>query len=244
MPIEKQTYSGANGAAANVANTGFTAVTITDGGTLVFDTSVTFRGVQSLLGTGTTTSGALYGRRDFTATDAFSIDFPYQATVLPSSELQFFFLGAGETRAVAVTVDASGTVRVRNAANTVVWTSTGAMVAGTGYIVKVAVGRNASTGTIRVQLVALDETTILRDSGNLTAQNTGTTAVSRFRIGPKGGTSVAPAAGRFGEPRFDTSSTTVLPAPVAHQPFRRWTGSGYVIPTVTGWHAGQYINLP
>ena len=155
MAIQKLSFTGAAGAAATIANTGYTEIVVTDGGgSLIFDDSWKPRGKVCLLATGTSSPGYVKGKLDFAAaTDALAFEQPIKPVALPASEATLFFFGNGETRQVSVNVEPGGVVQVRGRASpgSVIWRSTaGALAVGVPVILAVYFTRHPTAGTVRV----------------------------------------------------------------------------------------------
>lgn len=246
--IEKLTHAGVDGGTPTTTSSGYDAILAT-GGTLAYETDQTFRGAAvSILATGTTTSGALYGSKDITATETLAFDIPVKPITLPSAELYFLQLGTGTTRNIALATTNTGLLRVRDAANANAWSSAaGALVPGSPCILSVYVTRHASAGTFRIVVYEEDGTTIRVDSGLQTAKNTGAAAYNNIRAsGAKSATGAVASQWLWGEPRWDIAATGVLPAwspPAAHQPFRMGVGGKYVPVNLLLGVGGGYVPL-
>lgn len=246
--IENLTYSGGDGSAVTAGNTGYDSVLVT-GGSLVHEAEEVFRGASSsILATGTTTSGVVYGLKDITATDALAFDIPVKPVTLPSGELYFLQLGFAATRNIALATTSTGLLRVRDAANANAWSSaSGVLIPGSPCIISVYVTRSATEGTFRVVVYEIDGVTIRTDSGLQTAKNTGSSAFTNFRAsGAKSATGTLASQWLYGEPRWDVTASGLLPAwtaPTAQSPAYRWDGSGYVPLDAYRWNGSVYVDL-
>lgn len=246
--IETVTYSGADGATVTSANTTYDSVLAT-GGSLVFETDETYRGASgSIVATGTTTSGVVYGSKDITATEAIAFDIPAKPVTLPSAELYFLQLGVGATRNIALATTNTGLLRVRDAANANAWSSAaGVLVPGSPCIISVYVTRSATVGTFRVVVYEIDGVTVRADSGVQTAKNTGASAFTNIRTsGAKSATGALASQWVYGEPRWDVAASGLLPAwtpPEATYPAYRWSVGGYVPLAAHRWSIGGYVPL-
>ena len=248
MAIQKLTYTGTAGQAVTEALSGFDVLN-TSGGSMVFDSWAPRGAAVSLHSTGTATSGGVYGREAFTASDVIAIDVPVTVKALPSAELYFAIVvsGTGTTRCFALATTSTGLIRVRDAANTNAWSSAaGALAVDVPVIVSVYATRDATAGTFRVVVYEADGVTVRADSGLQTAKNTGAAAFQGLYLGAKASTSTVASEWLLGEPRWDTAATGLLPVwepPVERSPAVRWNGTEYVNLDAYRWDGTGYVPL-
>lgn len=249
MAIQKLTFSGGDGETVTVGNTGYTAVTVTDGGgSLVFDDAWLPRGKMAVRATGTTSPGYVMCRLDFTSTDALAFEQPVKPVALPTTttgEEALFYFGNLESRRVSVNVKADGALTIRDGANLVAWTSAaGILAVGVGVVVSVYIVRHATAGSVRV-VVYNENGTVRADSGALTGRNTGADSINRNRstIAKGSSSSTVAAAYLFGAPRYDLAATGIMPAPTAYNPARMWIGGAYVPVDLLRWNGFGYESV-
>lgn len=250
MAIETLKYLGADGVTVTANLSGYDSVLAT-GGSMMFENSYTFRGAtSSILATGTTTSGAVYGTKNITSTNTLSFDIPVRPDALPSGELYFLQLGAGTTRNIALATTNTGLLRVRDAANANAWSSSaGALVVGSPCIISVYATRDSAEGTFRVVVYEVDGTTIRADSGLLVGKNTGASDFTTFRAsGAKSATGTLASQWLWGEPRWDTTAQGLIPAwtpPASVSACHRWdeTTLQYVPLDIYRWNGSSYVAI-
>lgn len=237
-------WSGADGAVATAANTGFSSVVKTDtAATILFEDSWKPRGRNSLEMRGTTTAGYALGVLTAPApTDTVALDIPWDLIEIPSAEQSVVsFHGADDTRLWSLAVFASGALTVRDAAAATRWTGSGASPTGVvstaaaPYILRIFMSRNATTGTFRVQIVNEADGTVIAngDTGLRTGQNTGAQQITHMKISAKSASSsVIPAKYAFGIPRYDWAATDLIPL------WTQRTGVQFAHPTTGLWTEG------
>lgn len=244
MAIQKLSFTGENGVAASLANTGYDQLVVTDAsGSMQFDSSWMPRGRISCRSTGSTSAGYVMGRKDITATDTLAFDQPVRPLALPTAttgEEALFYFGNLESRRVSVNVLANGALRIRDGANVNAWTSAaGVLAVGVGVIVSVYIVRHASAGSVRVIVYNESDLSVRADSTLLTGRNTGADSINRTRSSMAKGSSSSTIAAtyQFGEPRWDTAATGPMPAAIpVWQPYRMWISGAYVPVSLRRWN--------
>lgn len=248
MAIETLEYTGLSGSPATPGSTGYDSI-IETAGQMSFDDSWKPRGsTVSVRSVGDATSGGLYGSKGVSDSASFAIDSAVTPIALPASgELAFMFVGSGtgSTRSVALVTTSSGLVRVRDAANGNAWSSDpGVLEPDTPCVISLYLTPDGSDGTFRVAVFEEDGITPRADSGLQTGQNTGGGDIVRFRgSAAKASTSDAASEWLWGEPRWDSQATGLLPAweaPSDASPAYIWTGTEYAPLDCYRWDGSQY----
>lgn len=236
-------WSGADGAAASAANTGFASVVKTDtAATMLFESSWKPRAVNSLEMRGTTTAGYALGViQPGTTSDAIAVDVPIMMLEMPTAEQAVVsFHEAADGRQFSISLYPDGILRVRNGANTGIWDGTidrsavGALALNAKTILRIFLQRDAAAGQYHVQLVNEADGSVRANTGLRTAQNTGSTTISHVKVGAKtSASSTSPTKLAIGVPRYDWAATGLIPLwapPAAHKPFRFSNGTAWVTP--------------
>jgi len=235
MAIETLNFSGAPGAAVSAVNTGFSSWQYLDpGSTAIFDPSATpwepFMS-PSIIVEGSTQAGHVFGYVEIPDTNTLAVDEPWMPLVFgatPSSDNQIFSListtTGSEVRNFSINVRNHGGLRILDGAATQTNTVTGLLTVGTKYILKVYVLRHATAGAWHVKVMNEDETVTVYDSGLITGVPTGANPINRIRagIGKAGTTNVTPAKHQWGELRWDSARTSLLPKWAMPNPFYMW----------------------
>lgn len=233
-------WSGADNAAATMANTGFSAIIKTDtAATVTFQNTWLPRGVNSLEFLGTTTAGyALAEMTPGTSSDAIAVDVPFKVLEMPTAETGIVsFHQTTDARQFSFSLYANGSVRVRDGGNvgrwneTITQTAAGVVALNTAYILRLFFTRDAAAGSYRVQIVNEGDGSVVIDSGLMTAQNTGSATITHMKVGSKmSSSSVQPTKIAYGVPRYDWAASGLVPlwaAAVAHMPFWYSDGSSW-----------------
>lgn len=203
---------GADGNALSAANTGSSNVASTGGSGVLSNAESNPLGSLAAVMTATTTSGAHYFWRASMSSLAINFDLLFKVKTAPSAAVPIVW-GGTSTQMWQIDLNTGRTVTFRDDASTARWTSTTALTVGTWYWLRGYVVNDGTVGTFRVQLsTAAAPTTMLDDSTQLGNFDTGGTAYTDLRIGPKCSTGTQTGVIAVGSWSYDPSATGV-PAP-------------------------------
>lgn len=213
------------------------------GGTLTWDglsAAAEFGDPYAILVTPSSTSSSTYiAKLSGLSTDNIAVEVAYYATALSAQDYAFAWVGTGSTRDFAFGFLSNGKIRLWNAANVAIWTSTNTAPLNDATMVKVFAQR--ATGAIRIAIYNGNSATPIEDSGTLTGQSIGAASYTALRVGK-----VSTGAGgisfwltHFG---YDDAATGLMPvwtAPPTAPPTGSATLSSNVSVIVATATAGQ-----
>lgn len=158
-----------------------------------------------------TTSGTNYGSEGISpSTDRIRLEIPYRHEAQPTGDANILYLGTGGTRGAVIQFGASGAIRVRNAANTNLGSSsTGVLpTANNNYVLLFFANR--VTGVVKCQLWLRGASTPVAGADlSFTGASIGTAAWDVLRFGSKASTHAISYDNTYGDIIIDTDSTDI-----------------------------------
>ena len=207
--------AGATGQALSSTNTGFTGIVNTGGSGVTSDAESNPVGSLAAVMTASSTSGGHYGYKSGLSTNNLGGDVLFKIKTENSGQCPIVWGGTGSQEWQIDYNPTTNKLEFKDDASTTRWTSTPTLAAdnATWYWLRWYVVNSATVGQFKVQLsTAADPTTMLETYTSAASFDTGGTAYTDLRIGPKCSTGTQTGVLVMGSWAFDPAATDV-PAP-------------------------------
>ncbi len=207
-------FAGANGNALSAANTGFSNIVNTGGSGVLSNAESNPVGSLAAVMTASVTSGGHYGYVSGMSTNNLSFEVLFKIKTEHSAQAAIVWGGTGSQEWEIDYNPSTNKLEFKDDGNTTRWTSTSTLAAdnATYYWLRGYVVNSATVGQFHVTLAnASAPSTLLEDYTSAASFDTGGTAYTDLRIGPKCSTGTQTAVLVVGAWGYDPAATDLPP---------------------------------